>query len=358
MFMRFKVAVVEWSHEECGLPQVIYDELSRLGHSPIYFPCDTEIPQEAQVILTFGPYGDFLGVGRKLSRVPIENRPIWAHWNTEGIPDLLIPWVLVKYLSALRSSIGRLATNDNKHSSLLQKKLLLPWNDRVLRYRYVGDYYYAYRKGLLNVYSDSSEIFAQIHSAHGLPTVVAPWGATPKWYNDLNLERDLDVLWMGQRGSNRRSQLLDRVREELRKFGVEMHVADNLEKPFIYDKERTEYLNRAKITLNLTRTWFDDNFSRFAMAAPNKSLIVSEPMLPHCPRYIAGRHYVSAKKEKLAETILYYLHNEDERIRITDDAYQLVTTELAFQNSIRRIMNSVRRVWEQKSGINANANTP
>jgi hypothetical protein len=128
-----------------------------------------------------------------------------------------------------------------------------------------------------------------------------------------------------------------------------MYVADNLEKPFIYGKERTEYLNRAKITLNLTRTWFDDNFSRFAMAAPNKSLIVSEPLLPHCTPYIAGKHYVSAPKEMLTETILYYLENNDERTRITDEAYQLVTNELAFQNSIRSIMNEVRRVWEEKN---------
>jgi hypothetical protein len=97
-------------------------------------------------------------------------------------------------------------------------------------------------------------------------------------------------------------------------------------------------MNRAKITLNITRTWYDDNFSRFAMAAPNRSLIVSEPMLPHCPEYQAGIHYVAAPIEELAETILHFLRAEDERRAITDRAYTLVTEELTLVNSVRRVM--------------------
>jgi hypothetical protein len=65
-------------------------------------------------------------------------------------------------------------------------------------------------------------------------------------------------------------------------------MADNEENPFIFGETRTAFLNRAKITLNITRTWYDDNFSRFAYAVPNRSLVVSEPLLPHCPEYEAG----------------------------------------------------------------------
>jgi hypothetical protein len=195
----------------------------------------------------------------------------------------------------------------------------------------------------LNVFADSSVIYAQLHRQHGLPTVVAPWGATLRWYADLGLKRDIDVLWMGQRGSRRRGKLLDRIRQELGSHGVEMRVADNQESPFIFGQERTEFLNRAKITLNLARTWYDDNYSRFAMAAPNRSLIVSEPLLPHCPQYEAGTHYVSAPADRIAEAIVYYLKNEDERLRIVENAYQLVTTALTFRNSIKTIMDAVSK---------------
>jgi glycosyltransferase involved in cell wall biosynthesis len=186
-----------------------------------------------------------------------------------------------------------------------------------------------------------------MHSQHGLPTIVAPWGGTARWYDDLGLDRDIDVLWMGKRGTKRRSDYLERVRNELQRHGVEIYVADNEENPFIYAKERIQFLNRAKITLNLTRTWFDDNFSRFSMAAPNNSLIVSEPVLPHCPEFVAGDHYVSAPIEKLAETILYYLKHDDERRRILKNAYQLSTTVLTFRNSIQKIMDGVDQIRKE-----------
>ena len=79
------------------------------------------------------------------------------------------------------------------------------------RFRYLGDYYYAYRKGWIDVLADSSALFARIRSKHGLPTLFAPWGVTPRWYADLNLERDIDVLWMGTWGTRRRRRILDQI---------------------------------------------------------------------------------------------------------------------------------------------------
>lgn len=78
---------------------------------------------------------------------------------------------------------------------------------------------------------------------------MAPWGATPRWYADLGLERDIDVLWMGKRGSKRRSNLLDQVRKELDTVGVSIYVADNEENPFIHGDDRIRFLNRAKLPL-------------------------------------------------------------------------------------------------------------
>ena len=82
-----------------------------------------------------------------------------------------------------------------------------------------------------------------------------------------------------------------------------------------------------------------------ALAAPNRSLIVSEPVLPHCPSFIAGTHYVSVPVKALAETILYYLNHEEERLRIVHNAYQLVTTKLVFRESIKSIMEAVSQAY-------------
>jgi hypothetical protein len=142
-----------------------------------------------------------------------------------------------------------------------------------------------------------------------------------------------------------------------------MHFADGEENPFIFGDERIHYLNRSKITLNITRTWYDDNFSRIAIVAPNRSLVVSEQVLPHCPSLVAGTHYVAAKAEKLAETILHYLEDEEQRLRIVENAYQLVTTELLFRESIRSIMDAANRVYQsaradQRSPVLATLNLP
>jgi hypothetical protein len=120
-----------------------------------------------------------------------------------------------------------------------------------------------------------------------------------------------------------------------------MYVADNVERPFIFGEERTRMLNRAKITLNLTRTWYDDNYLRFPIVMPNRSLVVSEPLLPHCTDYVAGTHYVAVPIPELARTIAHYLKHEAERERIVAAAYNLVTTDLTLANRVARIMAAI-----------------
>jgi hypothetical protein len=132
-------------------------------------------------------------------------------------------------------------------------------------------------------------------------------------------------------------------------------VIDNEENPYVFGRERTKMLNRAKITLNITRTWFDDNFSRFSMAAPNRSLVVSEPMLPHCLEYKAGFHYVSAPLDELSETILHYLEADQERGRIVENAYRLLTTELTMVNSVAKVMAQADAIL-QGSALQAGKN--
>jgi hypothetical protein len=340
-------------NERDGITEVISDELNALGYQPVYFQIGSLIPEKAEVVFSYGPYGNFLTIPRQLAKLPRDQKPIFVHWNTEGIPDLRIPWKIMSSIAGWRSWLGRIQDARNGSARIPgTERLSSLIESRMTRFRYLGDYYYSHRRGWLDIFADTSEIYAEIHRQHGLPTIVAHWGATPQWHKDLDLERDIDVLWMGTRGTRRRSILLDRVRSELESNGVQMHVADGKENPFIFGDERIYYLNRSKITLNITRTWYDDNFSRMALAAPNRSLIVSEKILPHCPSFLPGIHYVSAPVEKLAKTILYYLDHEEERLRIIDSAYHLVTTKLLFRKSIKSIMDAVDRVYQSIHPIN------
>jgi hypothetical protein len=215
---------------------------------------------------------------------------------------------------------------------------------RLLRFRYLGDYLYAHRQGWVKVFADISAVYAGYLRSCGIPARVAPFGSFSAWYDDLGLERDIDVLWMGKRATKRRSLALDRITAELRSRGLKVHLADNIENPFVHDDERTYLVNRSKISINLLRTWYDENSLRFTLVAPNRCLIVSEPILPHVPQYKAGVHYVSTPIERMAEKILYYLEHEDERLSIVENAYKLTTTVLTFENSMRKMMDACDRV--------------
>jgi hypothetical protein len=333
-----RIALIQWSEHD-GMAHSIYDALVTLGHPTTLVTAGCPLPPDTQVVFSQGPYGRFMEIPQQLRALPPGQRPLHVHWNDEGLPDLKIPWGLMYTLSRLRAWVGRLRYAEAPAQRALAKTPLVRWIDRRMnRFSYVGDYHWAYRQGYLSLLVDSSQIYADLHTAHGLPTLTVPWGSVPTWYADLGLERDIDVLWMGARASRRRSQLIDQVRAGLRAKGVEMYVVDNVERPFIFGDERTRILNRAKVTLNLTRTWYDDNFLRISIVMPNRSLVVSEPLLPHWPDYQAGQHYVSAPTDELAETIYYYLQHPAERQRIVEQAYQFITTRLPMTYAVGHIL--------------------
>ena len=338
----YKIALLHWNEKD-GISTMMADELTGLGHHLIDFIYGAPIPADVDVVLSHGPHGELLPLWRQVAQVPGADRPTVVHWNTEGFPDLRLPSALMWGIAAYRS---RLARAKHARRSWLRKlangtSVIAYIDRRMRRFRYIGDYDVAFHRGWLQVLADSSQIYRRIFAQRGIPTHYVPWGSTPSVYADMGLERDIDVLWMGVRGTRRRSQLLDRIRKQLSAYGVEMYVADNVENPFIFDDTRTRFLNRAKITLNITRTWYDDNFSRFAYAVPNRSLVVSEPLLSHCPEYEAGIHYVSAPIDRLAESIVYYLNHDDERQRIVENAYRLITTALTFRGSMVRLIEAI-----------------
>ena len=340
---KYRVAVPEWVEDD-GIANMISFELQQIGYDPVLFFFDSRIPEDVDYLLTFGPYNRILPIWQTNAHTAPHRRPVVIHWNTEGMPDPRIPPGLFRPLAAMRSKIGRMRYSGSGLDRFLYSIGPVSKIDRLYkRYLYHGDYEYACQKGWLQVLSDSSHIYSQIRSRSGIPTVYAPWGASQLWYKDLGLDRDLDVLWMGTRGSRRRGRILDQVFSELKSKGVKVYIGDNEVDPFIFGAERTTYLNRAKITLNITRTWYDDNFSRFTMACPNRSLVISEPVLPHCIEFKEDVHYVSAKVEEIANTILYYLEHEEERNQIVDNAYNLMMTELKFENSLRKMFAAPQR---------------
>ena len=336
------VAIVKWTEVD-GIAHPIANELQALGYQTTFFHYYDRIPEKVDLVFSFAPYGHFLQIPHQLSKLPAEQRPQFLHWNFESFPNHNIPWCLTSRIGTFRSLIGVLnATNHPVPRKLRDTQPMSIINQRMHKFRYLGDNIYAYTKGWLDLLIESSIIHTEIYNQHGTPAVYVPWGTSRDWYANLDLERDIDVLWFGKRRTKQRSRLLDKIRAQLEKRGYTMYVADNEENPFIFGGQRINFLNRSKITLGLLPAWYDTSATfRINLAAANRSLFVTEPILPHAPEYAAGKHYVSSPVDQLVEAIIYYLENEYERSRIIDSAYHLVTSELTLGNSIQTIMDLV-----------------
>jgi hypothetical protein len=320
-------AVILWGRSD-EIGEILGEELQALGLTVCLLPAGQALPSDLDVVVTFGPYGEFLPVARQVEQCKSGGRPRLIHWNTELIPNPRLPWALVRPLSILRAWMGARS-----------RKL----ETRALRLRYLGDSHYAFRRGWLDLLVESSQVYTAYHRRHGLPAVFIPWGTSPRWYADLELERDIDVLWMGKRRSKRRSDLLDDIRRGLERHGYTMWVADDLEKPLIYGAARTRLLNRSKITLNLLSNWHDNALVyRFPMGAGNHSLVVSEPTLAHDDHLTPGVHYALSQSGCMLETLMDFLQDAPTRQPLVQAAYHLVTHQLAFRQSVRQLLNIIQ----------------
>ncbi len=346
MTSSYRIALVSWDTTD-ELAESIHAELQQLGHRPILFAPNESLPSPIDVVLTFAPYERWWPIARQIpSRQITNDRPIFVHWNFEGQPDFRLPSTFTFGLASARAFIDRLNDSPRRWPRWLVRHAPLSFvAQRMKKFRYLGENRFATRQKILDLLIESSVLYADRYRRQNVSVQHIHWGTSHKWYAALNLKRDIDVVWLGIRRTQRRSQNLDRVRCELARHGIHMHVIDDIERPFVFRGERIEILNRAKITLNLLPTINDNNFPfRFHQAAGNRSMVVSETFLPHDRVYVAGKHYVSSSLEAIVDTIKFYLEHDTERQQVAENAYQLVTTELTLRNSLIALIEKIDQV--------------
>jgi hypothetical protein len=337
-----KIAVVKWVEGD-GLSKAIRSELEGLGYESEDFLFNQAVPQQADMVMTFAPWDRLIPIAAQIGQVPSSQRPIFVHWSIEAPPDPSIPWLLMKLIGYLRLRVDLINDSRSKILRYFNSIFPLSWiNNHFHRFRHVGEYCYAYRRGWLDFLFDTSNISAQFWRSHGLPAHYIPWGIPRTWYDNLNVYRDVDVLWMGKRRNRYRSKLIDIVHKETSRRNINMHIADGIRNPFIYGEERTKLLNRTKITLNI-QTEPKKNIlpMRFIVAAANRSLVLSEKTLPHAPEIKDGEHYISAPSNLLVNKIMHYLEHEKERQSIIEKAHDLTTIQLTMANSLRMMIEKV-----------------
>jgi hypothetical protein len=319
-----RVGVIFWRPTD-GIPREQMSRMESLGYEAVRCMYNERLPSGLDVVMATGPYGSLAPLANQLIALPSSRRPALAYLMTEQLPNPALPeWV--RYgLGAARSRFERLAYREEAGGKWGAAGPLRRMATKAMRYVYYGDLNWMRRSGILSVLAVWSAWTADYLRKRGFEVMVPARGLNPDWGCDLGLERDIPALWLGKPGSRRRKILLTRLRQNLRRRGVELMVIDGVERPYVFGEERIRLLNRTRIMVNLLREPWDDNTLRFGLATANQVMIVSEPMLPHS-QFEPGVHFVAASVEQMAEVICRYLQEEGERRRIVENAFRLASS--------------------------------
>jgi hypothetical protein len=323
-----RVGVVYWVEKSEEITASLCWRLERLGCEVVNLAYNARLPQGLDVVVVQGPYGSLSPLGNQLIACPQSQCPALVYLMSEQLPNPDLPEWLRYAIGLARSRIERFAFRQQAAGEWRPHPSLKWLTAKGHRFKYYGDLYWMRRQGILSVLGVWSRWTADWLRTRGFDPVVLTAAHLPGPQDDLKIERDIPVLWLGKTGSARRGRLLERVRADLRERGVELLVIDGAEHPYVFGEKRAALLSRTKIVLNILREKWDDNSMRFALAIPRRALIVTEPMLPHTD-FLPGVHLVEARVEQMADTMCYYLSHEEERRQIVEQAYELITRQPA-----------------------------
>jgi glycosyltransferase involved in cell wall biosynthesis len=203
------------------------------------------------------------------------------------------------------------------------------WNRLMERYLTLKKYL---DLGVIDYCFTSGQAREKFFRSRGIDIPFIPFGYHPQFGRKLELNRDIDVLFLGRINNKRRNILVKKIFHNLREKSVSFTIMED-----IYGDARTELLNRAKIVLDIPRVPWETGGVRFLMAMSCGALVVSSTLKYLAP-YEPGIHFVNCSEQNIADSILYYLSNDSQRQKIVDDAYRFVTTEITVTKMMSKIM--------------------
>lgn len=210
----------------------------------------------------------------------------------------------------------------------------------VLRDRRVNDHYSNARfiRGLARSgWADALVVAAKAYQAYlaedGIAVDHVPLGYHESQGRLLDLERDIDVLFLGEHRLRRRQRVLRRLRRE----GLDVLVLGDYSDPELWGEARTELLNRTKIMLHIPRLEGHCSDIRMNVSMATGALLVSEPLCLPDP-FVPGVHHVEAPLDELPGVIRRYLADEEARRRIAERAHGFLTRELTLGRSFTRLL--------------------
>jgi len=320
--------------------------VQQLGYPHLFFKYDQPIPGTADIILIQGPYGSLLPFIRAYIELPQKERPILIYWFQQSL-YISMPLWLQYFLGYVYSDTYNYFHPNHFVHTIRNISLKIKQGGGA-RFTFFGDIIWLESNNLLDILATPSSEYQKLFKMFGFDSLIIPRGYYPDYGEDLDLDRDITVLWMGKTRTRRREKIIYRLREQLDELGLNMHIHDGLEKPFIFGEERTNLLNRTWFVLNILTSPTDELSIRYYIAAANGAVILTEPSKNEYP-FKNNVHLVECPPEKMAETVSYYINHPKEWQRISQNAYQLVSQELTLENSISTMLTKAEKLCLKKN---------
>jgi hypothetical protein len=262
----------------------------------------------------------FPKICRQLAGRSRAERPFTVIWHEEPLPPPRasgLPWPRL-YLR----EIAKIVLRDPRITDVYSNY----WRLRSLA-----------RQGIPDLLAVTTRNRWEFLAERGIASHWVPMGYASHHGGDLNLQRDLDVIFLGTLTVPRRNRVIRR----LRRRGVSLLTLGSWSDPRCWGESRNRLLNRTRIFLNIHRFPGELSGDRMILGMANKTLVISEPIY-HPDQFIPGQHYVSATAEEMPETIEYYLAHDEERRQIAEEGHRLVTREVTMARSIARILELIK----------------
>lgn len=300
-------------------PEFVAQEISAQGFDVQTFAADSADFSSSDVLLFLGNAAWRPGIVQRLRRTPPIERPFVAVWHWEPLPPpessgLPRPQLGVR-------EIGKIVLRDARATD--------PYTN-YLRLRAMQ------KDGLIDLLAISTRSRQEFLAEKGIASSYVPLGYGSQHGSDLGIERDIDVLFLGDSRLPRCRQVMER----LRTLGLNIQVAGGWEDPQYWGDERSVLLNRVKILLNIPRAQGDYAGLRMFLGAANGAMILSEPLYRPEP-FLPGAHYIEAQLAEMPARVREYLNDDSRRLAITQAARQLATQESTRERSVARLMELI-----------------
>lgn len=299
-----------------GTPHAVVSALRRMG-CEVTQAGDGPLKTNADGILWIqGNPNWFPLIRRQLAAIPKRERPLVLLWHGEPFPPpraAKLPWPIPHWREIARVFLGRSGATDVYSNYFRLRRLVRADHLDLLMVTTAG----------------RREFLAE----RGIQAQWVPLGYDESFGRDLGLPRDRDVIFVGDLNVGRRRRLIHR----LRRAGVDLLATGSWTDPSCWGETRNGLLNRTKIMLNISRTRGEMADHRLILGMANRTLVISEPMYNSAP-FISGKHFISASIDEMPGIIDFYLAHDQERQRITEEAYRFVTREVTLSRSLTRIL--------------------